>query len=330
MADVPFVYKLVAPESLIVEFDEDLISPPDADQILTKTVVSAISPGTELSAWRGDPPLRPTKNIYPRLMGYCNVAQVTHVGSDVDNFTSGDLVLTHSSHRSHDKISASEVLCKVPQGADPVLASTSYLFHLGYSACLKAKVKAGHNVAVVGLGTLGLTSAAAANLAGAIVDGYSNQKLPPEAFMLSEMHSKKNVRKLDYADVVITTSNSWPDWSLALELARPGGTVAVLGFPGRGHTIVDQNPLDSKHFYDKQLTITACGYMPNLSVSPQNIRFTLKRNCTYLLKKILDGRLPAQAIIQDIIDARELQRLYTEMTVNRKGSGTFVLDWTGI
>lgn len=325
----PCVYKLVSPKRLVAECDQESVSPPEADQILMETVVSAISPGTELSAWRGDPPLRPTTNIYPRLMGYCNVARVTQVGHNVKDWKPGDLVLSHSSHRSHDKISADNILCKIPLGADPVLGSTVYLFHLGYSACLKANVQAGHSVAVVGLGTLGLTSAAVANLSGAIVNGYSDQKPPSEAFRLSEVHSKKNVQKLSYADVVIITSNKWSDWKLALELARPGGVVAVLSFPGRGQAACDENPLDSKYFYDKQLTLMACGHVPDLQVSPQEVRFTLKRNCSFLLKKILDDRLPAQAIIDEIRDAKELPSLYREMAISRRGSGTVILDWTG-
>lgn len=324
----PYVYRLIAPETLVAEDDRDAVSPPNENQVLTETVFSAISPGTELAAWRGDPPLRPTANMFPRLVGYCNVARITQVGAGVGDWKPGDMVLSHSAHRSHDKILASDILCAVPDDADLALVTTSYLFHLGYSACLKANVRSGHNVAVIGLGTLGLTSAAAANLAGAIVTGYSDQSPPPEAFHLSAVHPKGDASKLGYADVVITTSNKWSDWTLALELARPGGVVVVLGFPGRGQPRYDRNPLDSQFFYDKQLTFTACGFMPDLSATPQEIRFTLKRNCAFLVDAILAERLPAKALIEEIRDASELPGLYKEMAVSRNGSGTVVLDWT--
>ena len=45
--------------------EEPLASPGDGE-ILCETIVTAISPGTELAAWRGLPPLRPGV-VYPRL-----------------------------------------------------------------------------------------------------------------------------------------------------------------------------------------------------------------------------------------------------------------------
>lgn len=323
----PFVFRLVGPETLLADPDPGSVEAPGPGQVTTQSVVSAISIGTELAAWRGDPPLRPTASIYPRLMGYCHVGRITAVGDGVGGWSVGDLALSHSAHRSHDRVGANELLCPVPQRADLAAASTTYLFHLGYNACLKAGVTAGHSVAVVGLGTLGLTSAAIAHMAGATVRGYSNRSGPGEAFGLSGVYPKSTTDHDNRADVVITTSNTWDDWTLALRLARRGGTIVVLGFPGRGQPPVEENPLASRYFYDKQLTLTACGYTPDLDVPAQDLRFTLKRNCAFLLDTILAGRLPAPALIAGVRDARELPQIYAEMAGRRKGPQTYVLDW---
>ena len=100
-----FVYKLTNQAVLEAQPDLDSIMSPGTDEILVETLVTAISPGTELAAWSGATPLRPVARIYPRLMGYCNVGRVIHLGSNVNGFALNDLVLTHSAHRSHALIS---------------------------------------------------------------------------------------------------------------------------------------------------------------------------------------------------------------------------------
>ena len=80
----------------------------EENDILCESLVSVISPGTELAAYRGAPPLRPGVT-YPRLVGYCNVARVLAKGVGVNNIELGDRVLTLQSHRSHFKIKTSEV-----------------------------------------------------------------------------------------------------------------------------------------------------------------------------------------------------------------------------
>ena len=285
----PFLFKLTNPFQLEMHPDPDSVSAPTAEQVCIKTVYSAISPGTEIAAYKGDSPLRPTTKIYPRLQGYCNVGRITTIGAKVDNWQVGDLVLTHSAHRSHDRIPLTDIICRIPKSADLPSASTTYLFHLAYNACLRTGMVAGNTVAVIGLGTLGLTSGSVARLFGAKVSGFSNNakdKIDLIKFGFSNIYQKSADNHENKADIVITTSNHWDDWQLAMQLARPGGKIAVLGFPGRGQSNPSMNPLASEFFYDKQLSVISCGYSPNQDVPKQDVRFTLKRNCQYLLSEI--------------------------------------------
>src|SRR5438105_1333395 len=86
-----------------------------ASSVLCETIVSVISPGTELAAYTGQPALREGA-IYPRLQGYCNVARVLAVGSGVSSLIAGDRILSFSSHRSHFTIDAADVLVTLPRG----------------------------------------------------------------------------------------------------------------------------------------------------------------------------------------------------------------------
>jgi threonine dehydrogenase-like Zn-dependent dehydrogenase len=128
-------------------------------------------------------------------------------------------------------------------------------------------------------------------------------------------------------DVLVTTSNSWKDWRIALKIPGKKGKICVLGFPGRTDPIPDFNPLDSSSFYDKQLNIIGCGYTPQTSLPPEDIRFNLKRNCRYLLDQIQKGALPAEKIISAIVDWTEIEDLYQALTKRKKGLITAVLKW---
>ena len=320
-------YSLDNPRSLRQAFDD---RPAAATELGVTTLFSAVSPGTELAAFNGLPPLRQTANPYPRLVGYCNVGKVTAVPSEVSDYSVGDLVLTHASHCSHFGIAPAQVLATVPAGADLPAAATTYLFHLGYAAVLKGEVRPGHDVAVIGLGTLGLTSAGLAHRSGAKVTGFSDRTVMDSqtaSFGLRSIKSKTEVT--EQFDVVITTANCWADWRLALTLARRGGRIVVLGFPGRGEPLPDFNPLASQWLYDKQLTITACGHTPGGDIESIDARFTLKRNCAYLLGEVLEGRLPAKSLIAEVRPASELANVYAELTIDRRQGRTIVLDWTG-
>lgn len=322
------VAKLEGPRSLKWETQLVPDGPLQSRQIACRTLYSAISPGTEVAAYVGLPPLRPG-NVYPRLVGYCNLALVTDVGTEVSAVARGDYVLTHQSHRSGFICAEEAVLCRVDKSADMAAVSTAYLFHLGYAGLLKADFRPGHHVAVVGLGPLGLGAIGVVSACGGLATAYSNQK--DAAAKATEFGAVRCFRKDDPVepvfDIVVTTSNSWDDWQLALKLARFGGTIAVLGFPGRGEDPPGFNPLASEYVYDKQLTITACGMVPNLDVRPSDIRFTIKRNLQWLVHLIQSGKIPAHGLISEIVSAPDLDRVYGRLADREPNLITAVLKW---
>lgn len=319
----------------MTDFRIDLTALQD-DDIAASTLSTAISPGTEIAAFVGAPPLRPGP-VYPRLVGYCNIAEVVAVGRSVVGIKAGDRIATHQSHRSAFVCAASDVLAVLPDDVDSGLAATTYLFHLGYTAVLRADAKVGDNLAVIGLGTLGLTTAAVGAMAGMSVVGLSNQNIhDAAAFGIEEVIPKTQAAferpgnrfsKAAPIDLVVSTSNDWPDWLLALQIARFGGSVAVTGFPGRGLPNPDFNPLDSQYFYDKQLTIYASGYVPDLDVLPQDIRHTLKRNFQFLLGAIARGALPAAQLISERTHSKNLGAVYERLAGREPELRTAILEW---
>ena len=145
--------------------------------LLCETLVTAISPGTELGAYSGLPPIALRGGLSPpaRLLqcrafargGTKGVGRARWRSNFELHFTPQLLC-----------IECRGILLVVPPGGVAEDLLCTYLFHLGYDAVLRSGAKPGSRVAVVGLGVLGLTSVALASVAGADVIGVTNYEKP--------------------------------------------------------------------------------------------------------------------------------------------------------
>lgn len=324
---------LESPRHLTMRIEE-LVGPEDG-QILCATIVSAISPGTEMAAWLGLPPLRP-QVTYPRLQGYCNVSRVLEVGNAVSDIAPGDRVLSFASHRSHMLLERDEILYKLDPEASADLIACTYLFHLGYNSILRSNVRPGNRVMIIGMGALGLTTVALANLAGAEVYAVTDQD--HLAKLAIEMGAKEILRRPSArmfgkesgdngADIVVITTNSWEDWQLAMGAATMFGTVACLGFPGRGEPLPSFNPLDSSLFYMKQLRLEAVGMSAERNDSRGFLRFNERDNLNWLAQKISDGTLKAASLISGRFEGSDLAKAYGNLEIRAGSPITYLLDW---
>lgn len=307
----------------------------DKESILCETLVSVISPGTEVAAYTGMPPLRPG-NPYPRLLGYCNVARVLKIGSDVTSISEGDRVLTGSCHCSHFIIPENEIFSVVPETVESQNAACAYLYHLGYDAVIKSDLKYGNSVVVFGLGVLGLGAVAMSSRAGAKVYAISNQSYTTEIAKqlgAKKVFKRENIKELenflggDLSDIVISTSNSWMDWDLALRVAGRNGYIGVIGFPGRGLSKPKNNPLDSQYFYAKQLKIEAVGHAPEENDSRKFLKFNQKDNLSFILSEIENGHLNPELIISGMFAWDKLEDAYKSLISREDSPITYGLEW---
>lgn len=306
------------------------VAAPGRGEILCETIVTAISPGTELAAWRGLPPLRSGEG-YPRLQGYCNVARVIACGEGVESVSPGDRVLSFASHRSRHLLAERDITYILPDGADADRIAAAYLFHLGYNAALRGGVRAGNKVLVIGLGALGLTSVAMSAMAGAEVFAVSDQ---PVSTSLARGYGAMEVfGRSDEAlgglsaDIVIATTNAWVDVDLALRAARQNGTIACLGFPGRGEPAPQSNPLDSQFFYMKQLRIEAVGWSPETNDSRGFNRFNERENLAFIARTIERGQLDPSPILSGRYRGEDIASAYADLDTRKDGAITYLLDW---
>ncbi|OHA13829.1 MAG: hypothetical protein A2909_00815 [Candidatus Tagabacteria bacterium RIFCSPLOWO2_01_FULL_39_11] len=306
-------------------------------EIIAQTVITAISPGTEVAAYKGDPPLHSGK-IYPRLLGYCNVAKILYVGKKVANFKPGDLILTDQSHRSVFKMPASEILAPVPNSVVPEQAALAYLYNLGRVALTNGEIKKGSRVAVIGLGALGLAAVAQAKLANARIVALSasqaklriakkigahNALLKTDKDIVQEVKKSFNGKG---ADIVVTTSNGWSDWKLALQLPRKNGIISVLSFPGRTEGAPKFNPLDPRYFYAGKINIISADLGNNPGQREPELK-TLQKNCRKILKDISKKKLNPSYLTSGIYPADQITRAYQKLLSRNGKEVTYLLDW---
>ena len=96
-------------------------------EVLLRTQVSAISPGTELAYYAGDRTLGHRSDPYPFYPGYAAVGEVLAAGDEAP-VRVGDLVLAQTPHQSAARFDSRQRLCvRVPEGVAPESATLARL-----------------------------------------------------------------------------------------------------------------------------------------------------------------------------------------------------------
>ena len=105
---------------------------------------------------------------------------------------------------------------------------------------------------VLGLGVIGLGAVVASKMAGGKVFAITNHDYTKkialeigadEVFSRNDISNLKSLLGSRLADAVITTSNTWSDWELALDVAGINGKICILGFQGEEKRIFHLIPL---------------------------------------------------------------------------------------
>jgi 2-desacetyl-2-hydroxyethyl bacteriochlorophyllide A dehydrogenase len=165
---------IVFVKPLQVEFGEIDVPAPATGQILTRTLYTGVSTGTETRVLRGG-----EVNSFPLIPGYENVGQVIQCGADVD-YKPGDIVFAGSSNFTGRYfkcwgaqvevalINAADAI-PVPPGVDPLRALYVQVGGISLHGIIRARVTEKEIVAVVGLGLIGHLAAQCAKALGATV-----------------------------------------------------------------------------------------------------------------------------------------------------------------
>jgi len=250
----------------------------------------------------------------------------------------GDRIITRQAHQSEYVTTDSASLVKAPPNVADEDAVFAHLYALSAHCYHKAHFKPGENVAVIGLGTLGLGAVALGPLFGGRVVAIGNDPYRMDLarrmgahvtlpYNDADLHAKLD-EFTDGAgiDLVVLTANPWPAYRTAVEIVRPNGRVSIVSLLGRGEADLDFNPLAMHYFYAKGISLIAvsgpAGYLfPNATGAARytDDHYAADRNAAHVLSLMADGRLEPKRLITHRFHYSEMAKAY-EMAYRREKS----------
>ena len=302
---------------------------PAGREVLVKAQASCVSPGTERAVLMGLPGAR---RRFPYVPGYSVVGRALAVGRAVTGIAVGDLVAGRMPHASRGIMAAGSVF-KVPAGVSSEQASFLELGIITLQGIRKAGIRPGDRVAVIGQGLIGQLAVRLARLAGAepvLAVASSRRRMGPalaaggaDEFLslAEEPHAVSAIQ----ADIVIEAVGSARAITVALEAARPGGTVVLLGSSrdlGRG--------LDWWNVAQRRgLTLVGAHISALPAADASAGRWTYAQEGTLFLDLLVSGRLDVSDLITWRARPEDCNEVYEVVAAGGREHVGIVIQWAG-
>jgi len=201
-----------------IEFREYVEPALKEGEVRVKSIMSGISHGTELNLYRGTTPfvdhrfdleyrlfvLGESRLSFPLRLGYEMVGEVIETAPDVTVLKVGDIVHGYLKHRETN-VARAEDLLPLPKSISAREAMFVALGVVGLNSVHDAEIKLGDEVAVFGLGAIGLLVVQMAKLSGA-----------GRVYGVDPIKKRREKAKSVGADVVLSPG----DGDVALEIKK--------------------------------------------------------------------------------------------------------------
>lgn len=269
-----------------------------------------------------------------KALGYSCAGEVIAVGKGVENFRVGDRVAcAGSGYASHAGIVSVPVnlVTEVPDGVDLKHAAFTTVGAIALQGVRQADISLGDNVAVIGLGLLGLIEIQLLKASGARVFGMDiNDRVIGKAKELG-CDSAVNINADNITDlcdgftggrgfdrVIITAStNSSQPVELAGEIVRPKGSVIIVGAVSMD--------IPRQVYYEKEVDIRLSrSYGPGrydpryeeqgIDYPYDYVRWTENRNMQAFLQLLRDKQVQLEPLITHTISIEDANRAYELIT----------------
>jgi predicted dehydrogenase len=297
-------------ERMLLEFgragwlDKARQQPQRVRQVLDKLGSDGLLP--TLEAVRG-------KLEQPLALGYCNVGAVVEVGTDVEDYRPGERVVSNGAHA--EWVAVPRNLCaRIPAEVADEEAAFTVLGAIALQGLRLAAPTLGENIAVTGLGLIGLLTVQLLRANGCRVLGidpdparrelarqFGAQVVASEdsAAVLAAAQAFSQGQGMDAVLVTAATSSSEPV-SQAAQMCRKRARVVLVGVAGL--------ELDRAQFYQKELVFqVSCSYGPGrydphyeqqgVDYPIGFVRWTEQRNFQAVLELLASRRLDVRPLI---------------------------------
>ena len=303
------------------------------DAVLVRNDYTAISAGTELSAWLNGWDYAAQPAQFPMGMGYCSAGTVIAAGKAVAGVGEGDRVAGLGTHASHDVLTSD--FYKVPDGLSSSDASLLTMCAIAQHGVRVARIEIGESVAVLGAGLVGQLALSLARISG----GHPVIAIDRDDFRLQKAGERgadicinpgeeDPVERVnagcvdDGANVVMEATGKPALYPLAAKLACTAGRVISLGSP-RGTVEMD-------FFTDVHLReVSILGAIQPRTPTQGNMyyRWTMQRERTFLLRLMAAGRLDAGSLVTHIEKPEACQDVYSRLADEPREMLGVLFDW---
>lgn len=223
-----------------VSVREEVLEPPGPGEVLLESIVSAISPGTEMLFYRGeieegaavDAVLEGYRRelSYPLRYGYASVGRIARAGHNVDPGLEGRLAFAFIPHATASCIPA-EAAIPVPDGVAPEEAAFLATAETAVNLVLDSRPLLRERASVFGLGIVGLlTAGLLARFPLASLRGWDLHPLRREAaasFGVTAADPREQLPGAGTDDLAVEASGSASGFRLALSSCGFSGRVVV-------------------------------------------------------------------------------------------------------
>lgn len=290
-------------------------------EFLVKTLVTAVSPGTERGYYLDLPNFHQERPFIPGYSG-CGIVCSNRTGNQ--GILRGTLVAGAFKHSSWNVVAA-DSLAVVPPGVTAVQAAFVTLGVIALCGVRAAGGLRGQSVAVAGQGIIGqlvnqLVRAGGAPKVVGIALGSSKREMAEKSGIdeFITLKDRKESLSAIAADVVIDSTGSLRGFEDALEMVKPGGRVVMLG------SIPD---------YAEESGWAMAAVEKGIEVRGAHVRNLEAEGLTYpaeaarFLSLVAGKKVRLDHLITDVYKPKNAPEIYRRLASNDRNMVGVVIDW---
>lgn len=300
---------------------EDFSGPLAPDELRGRSLVTLVSPGTELNwGYLGDQ--------FPNHPGYAGVFEVEEIGSAVNDLAVGAHVFCSGNHAARQKARRCDVL-QLPPGLAPETAVFARLAGVSMSSLNATVVRPPATVLVTGLGPVGILAAQvfyAAGYAVVAVDPVESRRKTATSLGMDRVReSVVGDEFCDRIDLHIECSGHEQAVLDGCRCVRKGGEVFLVGVAWRKKTEIPAFDL-LREIFHRYVTIRS-GWEWQIPVQPREFSANaIMANLQTALGWLADGRLRASGLA-GLHAPDEVQEVYSRLLDQSLPTPTAIFDW---
>jgi len=321
------------PQPRSVELVEQEVPDPGPGQVLTRTLVSLLSTGTEMWCYRGEFDEETTWANwvrFPFTPGYQSVGVVVAIGEGVEGIEPGDRVFLTAGHVGY-VVSDAGAVVKVPEDVSEEDAAWAALAFISQTGVRRANHSMGDTAVVIGLGPLGqmvvqylrviglreilAVDTVPLRLDAALAHGataaFCGSAADARDFVLQHTDGM-------LADVVYDVTGHYAVLPMALRLARDFGVVELIGdtpHPSKQHITQD--------ILARQVTLIGTH---NAKLGPGAF-WTVQRQIQLFYLYLSRGQMRAADLITHRFRPQQAAECYQLLDTDRGSTIGVMFDW---